>query len=284
MKNAFDYLNDVKMDFGRYEEEKISEEEILTMKNKVAKKRISVKKVCAAALCAAVIAATCTAFASGYVTNIIKTLTTGHNIFYQYDPEALHELPEEIKGHIFDGEGNALTALPDDFDPADCFDEEGNRFTSESLSELFKSLLGDDVIDDSDYDPEESEYIFASVEEAQRVAVFDIKVPEYLPEGYALKKIYGFKDGDGNVSGEYINMVYEAGDKKIHIFERVINEQTAFETGAANLEEITLNGRRAVISDGESIDYETEDDVSVGIYAHGNITREELLKMAESTL
>ena len=48
------------------------------------------------------------------------------------------------------------------------------------------------------------------------------------------------------------------------------------------IEEITVNGKIAVMVNDSSIDFETDDSVSVGIYSHGNITKEELIKIAEN--
>lgn len=282
MKNAFDYLNDTKMDFDKYEEEAVSEKEILSMKKKITKKNVSTKKVFAAAVCAAVIAVTGTALASGYVSNIIKSVTTGHNVFMQIDPEAPYELPSELVGLIFDENGNEVKYMTENI--GDFYDKDGNVLNAEIWANLIEEAYGGEVVySNEDYDPEASEVTFASIDEAQETAVFDLKVPSYLPEGYSLKRVYAFKNNDGSVSGEYVNFVYANGEKEIHIFERIMNEETAFETGTSGeLKEITINGRNAVIMDGSDINWETEDDVSVGIYGGRNITEEELIKMAES--
>ena len=47
------------------------------------------------------------------------------------------------------------------------------------------------------------------------------------------------------------------------------------------IEELDINGHKAVLSNGNSLDWEI-DDVSVGINGRGNITRDELISMAES--
>lgn len=285
MKNAFDYLNDTKTDFGKYEEEEVSEKEILSMKKKITKKNVSTKKVFAAAVCAAVIAIAGTALASGYVGDIIKSVTTGHNVFFLIDPEAPHELPSEMAGLVFDENGNEVKYMTENINIGDYYDKDGNALNKESWARLVEEAYGGEVkvSSNEDYDPEDSQMTFASIDEAQETAVFDLKVPSYLPEGYSLKRVYAFKDDDGSVSGEYVNFVYANGDKEIYVYERLINEETAFETGTSgDLKEITINGRNAVIMDGTDINLETEDDVSVGIYGKGNITEEDLIKMAES--
>ncbi len=279
MKNAYDYLNNVKMDFSKYEEESITEREISDMRKKISdKKPMNLKKICVLAACAVFTFVCGTALAANY----IRKVSTGHNEFYQYPAEE-RAVPEKLRGLLFDKDGNELTKVGSD---TEMYDKDGNLFDDESFAALIEDTLGSEVkiVADKEYDPETAEHTFASLEEAQKTASFDIKVPEYLPEGYELARVYTFTDGKGNYSGDYMTLVYKNGEKDIHVFERIINDETAFSAGTdGTLEEIELNGVTAVIMDGTSIDWETKDSVSVGISSKGNITKDELIKMAEST-
>ncbi len=279
MKNAYDYLNNVKMDFSKYEEESITEREILDMREKISdKKPMNLKRICVLAACAVFTFVCGTALAANY----IRKVSTGHNEFYQYPAEE-RAVPEKLRGLLFDKDGNELTHVGSD---TEMYDKDGNLFDDESFAALIEDTLGSEVkiVADKEYDPETAEHTFASLEEAQKTASFDIKVPEYLPEGYELARVYTFTDGKGGYSGDYMTLVYKNGEKDIHVFERIINDETAFSAGTdGTLEEIELNGVTAVIMDGTSIDWETKDSVSVGISAKGNITKDELIKMAEST-
>ena len=59
--------------------------------------------------------------------------------------------------------------------------------------------------------------------------------------------------------------------------------ETAFEMSTdSNIEEMTINGRKTVIIDDKSANFETEDNVSVMIAAKGNVSKDELIKIAES--
>ncbi len=278
MKNAYDYLNSVKMDFSKYEEESITEREILDMRKKISdKKPMNLKRICVLAACAVFTLACGTALAANY----IRMVSTGHNEFYQYSAEEM-DVSEKLKGLLFDKDGNELTKIEKGMD---LYDKDGNLLDEDSYAALIEDAFGGEVKVASDkYDPETSEHTFASLEEAQETASFDIKVPEYLPEGYELERVFTYTDGKGNYSGDYMTLVYKNGEKDIYVFERIINDETAFSAGTdGTLEEIELNGVKAVIMDGRSIDWETKDSVSVGISSKGNITKDELIKMAEST-
>lgn len=285
MKNEYDYLNDVKMDFSLYNNEEITEREVKDMakfvneKNKKLKGKHTSKRVFIA-VCAAVAAVTCTAFASeGYLDRIIKIIATGYNSYYQIDSSQPYELPDELKGKIFDKNGNALESLNEE-DFGNIYDNEGNIIDNKKFKEMFEEVI--DTVDD--YDAETSEKNFESIEEAEKAAVFDIKFPHYIPKGYELERVYTYKDSDGGISGQYMTIEYKnsKGDL-LHIFERILNEETAFISSTdGTVEETEINGRKAAIQNDNFIGWETEDNVSVEIATRGNISKEEMIKMAES--
>lgn len=284
MKNEFDYLNDVKMDFSCYKNETVSEKEIRIMKKNMNKStRKNYKKILITAACIAALTIT-TAFASGLMDNIIKTISTGHNRFTQVDANAPQPLPNGLKGKIFDENGKPL----EDITHADfgkIYDKDGNTITNEQYAKMLEEASGTLIkVSYDGYNPEETEKTFDTLDEAQNNTVFDIKTPNYLPEDYSLSRIYTYKNDDGSISGEYMTLVYKnSNSKEIIIHERILNENTAFEAGTdGTVKEITINGRTAVIMDGRSLNLETEDNVSVGIYSKGNISEAELIKISES--
>ena len=292
MKNEFDYLNDVKMDFSVYDEEQLSEREIKSMKKRVeTRSAYKVRKRVVIAAVAAVVALTGTAFASGLAGNVIKTISTGHNKFIQTDPTEKFTLSEELQGKFFDENGTPLGALSyADMDKI--YDADGNKIDGERYARIIEEAYGGEVkvvgegsveLVIADGDSHDHEYEFASIEDAQKAANFDIKVPEKLPAGYTLDRVYTYTDDKGNYDGDYMTLRYVNGDNDIMIFERVINDKTAFESATnGELEEIKLNGYKAVIEGENSINWETGDDVSVGIYVHGGLSKSEMIKFAKS--
>ena len=277
MKNEFDYLNDVKMDFSVYDPE--SEKEIKTMKNG----KRNTKKICIIAACAAAVAITGTAFASGYVDGIIKRISTGHNIFLQTDSTVPHKLPDKLQGKFFDENGVALEYIADG-DVDNLYDAQGNKLDKDGLIAIYEEALGGDVVVSiaGDEPREDIETIYTSIEEAQAGASFDIKVPDYLPEGFSVSKIYAYNDDKGNPGADYRTIEYTNGESSIFFFERLINDDTSYETGTSGeLKEVTINGRTAALTE-DSIGWETADGVSIYIIEHANLSESELLKIAKS--
>ena len=264
MRNEYDYLNDVKMDFTCYEKERF----------------FMRKRIVFIAACVGIFAVS-TAFASGFVSNVIKTIKTGYNSFTQVDSSLPQSVPEELKGKLFDENGVPYEKIQNsDFE--NLYDKNGNRITEETYAEFIEEAFGGTVKLNDGKDINKK--MFESLEEAQTVAEFDIKIPEYLPEEYELSEVYTYKDDDGSISGLYITFEYENSQgEKITFHERLLTPETAFEMGTdGTIEEITVNGKIAVMVNDSSIDFETDDSVSVGIYSHGNITKEELIKIAEN--
>ncbi len=286
MKNEFDYLNDVKMDFSIYDVENTTETEIIKMGKNANKKRFNHKKTYLIAACITVIALTGTAFASGFVSNVIRTISTGHNTFVSYDPSIPEELPEQLMGKFYDKNGTPITSMASADSVTDgLYDADGNKLTSEDIKQIYEEAFGDTVeIKLADEDDASNTTVYSTIAEAEAGAMFDIKVPEYLPEGYSLDSIECYNDSEGRPGGEYRTLLYKnSTGNEIYFFERLINDETKFETGITDqAEEITIHGRTAVL-DEASLNWETEDNVSVGIYVHDSgITRDELIKIGEN--
>ncbi len=280
MKNEYDYLNDVKMDFSVYNEEVLTEEEVYKMselkrKNKNIKKRLAI--VGAAAV---LTVATGVAASEGYIDRIIKTISLGHSVIMQTDHNSPHSLPDELIGKLYDSNGNVLTALRDsDFNSI--YDKNGKLLSQEELMKMFNEALGDNVnINDADA----AQMSYDTVEKAQNDVLFDIKSPLYMPNGYEFERAYTYKDNNGNISGYYITLEYKnAEDKIISVSERLLNEETAFEISTdGNIEEMTINGRKTAIIDDRTAGFETEDNVSINIATKGNVSKDELIRIAES--
>ena len=281
MKNQYDYLNDAHIDLSIYEEECITEEDVQKMtisKNR----RTGIKKKAVILSAAAVLAvATGVAASEGHIEKIIRSFTTGHNLFIQLDPNASHDLPKEVIGKLYDENGQVITAITDG-DIKNMYDKDSSRLTQEQVQQIFYDALGTDVISaDEKNAATESR---STIEEARSMVEFDIKYPEYVPQGFSFNRAYAYKNDDGSISGYYITLEY-TNDKgeEITIMERLLNDETAFEMSTdGELEEMMLNGRRTIINDGRSADFETEDNVSVSIHTKNCVSKDELIRMTES--
>lgn len=286
MKNEFELMNDIEMDFDAYEEQELNELEREKMMRKVQtfkNKKKSYKKLAVLAACVASVAVLSqTAFAQNLFANILKTISTGHNQFMQTEPSGPRPVPEILQGKVFDKDGNPLEMIDEN---TKLYNAEGKEYGKEADLEIDGQTVdifgGDDALDERVTN--DVQMVVNDLDALQQHLNFDAKLPQYLPEGYAFDLARFYKDENGNVSGNYLDAEYinKATGETIYLNERIINEETAFETGTdGTMEETTINGNKAVIMDGTSIDWEA-DGVSVGIIAHG-LEQEELIKVAES--
>lgn len=299
MKNEFDYLNDVSVDLSGYEAAELTETECEIMKKEVLKKTKKKSKagryVAVAAAVALVAAMTQIAFAQGLVDKIVKTVSTGYNTVFQMDDsDGAFELPEALKNKIFDADGNPLNSIKGGgIDRGEYYNADGKRLGADDYVDLLaeSGLINleeveihvaksdDKLIPDSD----ESIKVFTSQEELQEQLNFKLITPEYLPEGFEFLYCEGFSKSNGELSGDYAVLAYSDGEKKFTIHERVINDETKFETGTSEeVREGEINGCKAAITD-SGIIWE-QNGVSVDIVSgDSGVLGKELLKVAEST-
>lgn len=273
MKNKYDLLNNVKMDFEAYEPCTLDSKELESMKQSVKKeikKKPRVKRYLTLAACIALVAALSqTTFAQELVENIIKSISTGHNRFTQVQTPDTAPIPPELQGKIFDKDGNPLTTYTKG---QEIYDENHSKIISTEHIMISPA--------DDDNDIESDKFYVNNPGDIQQYASFDVKLPAYLPEGYAFSNAYFFKEQNGNICGDYLFVEYKNADgKRIVIDERIINEETAFEAGTdGSIEEITINGHKAVVMDGKSVDWEA-DGASYGV---NGPNQQEATKIAES--
>ncbi|MEN6326665.1 MAG: DUF4367 domain-containing protein, partial [Syntrophomonas sp.] len=116
---------------------------------------------------------------------------------------------------------------------------------------------------------------YTSIEDAQKIASFKVKTPEYLPEGYTFKEAKSIKG-----SGDYINIYYKGSGRDIILMERAMNEDTAFVYGTnGKVEEVDINGVTGALED-SNVMWE-KDGVSCSLVCHG-FEPAEALKIARS--
>ena len=299
MKNEYDYLNDVKVDFSVYEEKPLSEKELNAMKKIVSKnKKPHWGRIAALAACVAVVAALSqTAFAKGLARElwfkIVSKVSTGHNEFYSVEFSD-KDMPAEYN-ILFDADGSPIPH-DEDYDPAATYyDADGNVITdvqaylNEKVKELFPEdyehvdiSLSANTVTDTLTHLEENGYTVDrgenAAENAAKHMIFKPLLPEKLPEGYSLNGAAYFSD-----SGKYLTLIYtNAEGKELVVFERFMDEETAFAAGYdGTVEETRVNGHVAALSNGTTIDWEAG-DVSVGLHTGGNLGKEQIIEMAES--
>lgn len=299
MKNEFDYLNDVIIDFSIYEPAELTEKEKKNMKKLIKHKKINKKAVFGIAAAVAVIAAVSVPGLAGKLMfKTVKEVSTGHNKFTLVDSsDADIKIPKELKGLLFDAEGKEVDVFKKN---TDYYDKDGNKI--ESYQAFFEENLPEDgivTLTDEDgiqmrvetkkekYNNEnplkrqekEGYKIIYEEDEIQDYLDFDVKLPSYIPEGFS------FMGAAASTEQRYYLFMYYQNDKTgdwFMIHERLLNDETAFEAGTdGTMEEITINGHTAVLSDDVNVDFEIN-DVSVGVSGRNALTKDEVLKVSES--
>lgn len=289
-RNEFDFLNDVKMDFSDYEIMNLSETERNKMKNiNKPHKKFSVGKVSALAACVAlVVAFSQTAIAKDFFGNIISSVSTGHNQFFKIDDSNRKmTLPKEVQGKFFDKNGNSVT----EYRSGDkLYDAEGNvisdvpRYITETLGIDTLTMNGAKVkvqVKASDKD------VLKEAEEAGQNVVYELdkindslnftaKLPDYVPDNF---EFFG-----ATADGDYLFLYYrdrETGNY-FAVHERAINDETAFQASTdGTLIETTVNGNKAVLMDGDCLDWET-DGIAVSVMGRNTISTADVYKVADS--
>lgn len=301
MKNEFECLNDVIVDFSIYEPIELTEKEKMNMKKliKNRNKRINKKGIFAIAAAVTVVAAvSITGFAGKLMFRTVKEVSTGHNKFTLVDSsDSEIKIPKELVGLLFDENGKKVKTFKNN---TTYYDKDGNAITN--YQEFLEKNLPDDGIltltdengkqtkvytskeKDKDKNPllrqeKEGYNIIYNESEIQDNLDFDVKLPEYIPEGFS------FMGASASTDPKYYLFMYYKNDKTgewFMIHERLLNEETAFEAGTdGTMEEITINGHTAVLYDDVNLDFEI-DDVSVGVSGRNALTKDDVIKISES--
>lgn len=289
MKDKYDYLNDVKMDFSIYEDYNLSELESKKMKNAIkTHKKISIGKLTTIAACITMlIVCSQTTFAKNIINNIIKSISTGHNQFTQVD-NSVSKLPDELVGFVFDRNGNSVTNYAKG---TDYYDKDGNKITDfrtfikeninvteiETENETVRVAFSDETTDPLEQARNDGYPVITDEKTIDRYLSFNSKLPSYLPLGFSFY-------GATAMGTDYLFVYYKNQDtgKWFAVHERIINENTTFESSTdGTLEETKVNKNKAVITDNRNIDWEC-DGISIGVLGRGEISKDELIKVAKT--
>lgn len=190
-------------------------------------------------------------------------------------------VPESLKGQIFDSEGNEVKAFKDSL--KEIYTKSGEKIaylTNDENNEMI-------IVTEAQEAARKAETTLTLTDANQRndYTAFDVKLPEYLPDGYKFDRIELYKDENGKVeNSKYIDIFYtnESTGNFIFMQQRLSDEETGFTTGTdGTVEKVKVNGAEALIMDDSSIDWEA-DGVLYHMTSRGAVGKDDLLKMAES--
>jgi hypothetical protein len=227
------------------------------------------------------IAAIKPAFAQQIISRIISSISLGHinAVKYEYpvDPNATLHLPDELKGKVFDSDGKAIDVITKE-NAEELYTADGTKilgFTKEENGEIKIS---------TQEDTDSNKLILTDSSELKKYLCFEVKLPNYLPDGYTFEKAELYKDEKGVVDEKYVNIYFKNSKtgKTLYMQQSFACEETAYMAGTdGTMEKIQINGVDAVVFDSRSIDWENN-NVLYFLSGRGEISKAELIKIAES--
>lgn len=253
-------------------------ESIMKKSNKF--KHIITKVASFALVCILGFSAMQTSFAQDVVGKIVKTISLGHIVIYEDEhTEGVEQypVPDKLKGKIFDKDGNPLEVIPRNIEKI--FTVDGEEIDSvDHLTGEIKTVVEEEKL------RQENNLIVKDSGKLNDYTCFNVILPSYLPEGYEFDRAEFYKGENGIVEdSKYISLYFTNGKAEEYIFmnQRFADEETAYETGGENVEELKINGVDAVMYNDRNIDWEAN-GVIYGLSGRGRITKDELIKIAGS--
>ncbi len=251
-------------------DEKDKQEVYAKMKNK---QRKQYKKPAIAAACALLIATLpFTSFGGGIVNTVKQAVIPSGRIVVNEDKLAVNPkdvpFPEELKGKVFDKEGNEIT------------DFEVLKNAEHVYSKDGREIVG------SDYDEATGEVTFAYAGEANPAAdkaPVDVIAKKLSFNPLVFSDKYNYVESevfaDPGTLSDYVSFTYEKDGKTIHLHERISSPETAYETGGeGKIDEVNVDGVKVIIQ-GREANFE-RDGLLVSVSA-GGADKDDLITMVK---
>lgn len=169
---------------------------------------------------------------------ILNTITFGKIQFNEVSHEK-QELPDFYKGKVFDKDGNPVTET----DPYD----NDEKLYDENGKEIFR-MKGDAIVTVDEKDQLILET--TNIDEINDYISFDIKIPEYLPEGFKFEKAtfekYRVSDPKGSIKNAALYFKSESTGEELVMDESYIDDEPIAVMGDSHMDKFKLNDVDAV--------------------------------------
>lgn len=254
-----------------YEADEKDKQEVYAKMKKKQKKQY--KKPAIAAACALLIATLpFTSFGGGIVNTVKQVVSPSGRIVVNEDKLAANPkdipFPEELKGKVFDKEGNEIT----DFDVL--------KNAEHVYSKDGREIVG--YTDDEATGEVTFEYAGEANPAADKAPVDVIaKKLNFNPLVFSDKYNYVESEifADPGTLSDYVAFTYEKDGKTIYLNERISSPETAYETGGeGKIYEVNVDGVKVIIQ-GRDADFE-RDGLLVSISAEG-ADKDDLIAMVK---
>lgn len=249
--------------------EKDKQEVYAKMKNK---QRKQYKKPAIAAACALLIATLpFTSFGGGIVNTVKQVVSpSGRIVVNEDEPAVAIPFPEELKGKVFDKEGNEITDVDVLKKAEHVYSKDGREIVGSNYDEATRT--GEVTFEYADEAKSTGDK--APVEEIAKKLSFN---PLVFSDKYNYVESEIFAD-PGTLS-DYVAFTYEKDGKTIHLHERISSPETAYETGGeGKIDEVNVDGVKVIIQ-GREANFE-RDGLLVSVSA-GGADKDDLIAMVK---
>lgn len=239
-------------------------------------RKVSIAAACSIIICTGLIQ---TSFAEGLIAKVKKAITVGNITVIQTEDSKVQQVPvpDNLKGKIFDKHGNPINVFRKDY--------KGKMYTATG-EEISSFSNGKIRTVNEDKKEDENNLIVKDPNELNKHTCFKVKLPSYIPKDYEFSRAEFYRDKNeiDVKDSKYIGIYFTNNKtgKFIYMQQRKSDKETAYETGTdGNIEKVKLNGVEGVLQDDKNLDWEYN-NVLYGLSGKGNISKDELIKMAES--
>ncbi|MFR9296713.1 MAG: hypothetical protein ACLVLI_03230 [Aedoeadaptatus pacaensis] len=251
-------------------DEKDKQEVYVKMKKK---QRKQYKKPAIAAACALLIATLpFTSFGGGIVNTVRQAVSpSGRIVVDEDEPAVAIPFPEELKGKVFDKEGNEITDLEVLKKAEHVYSKDGREIVGSNYDDATRT--GEVTFEYAD-EVKKDTGDKAPVKEIAKKLSFN---PLVFSNKYNYVESEIFAD-PGTLS-DYVAFTYEKDGKTIYLNERISSPETAYETGGeGKIYEVNVDGVKVIIQ-GRDADFE-RDGLLVSISAEG-ANKDDLIAMVK---
>lgn len=250
-------------------DEKDKQEVYVKMKKK---QRKQYKKPAIAAACALLIATLpFTSFGGGIVNTVRQAVSpSGRIVVNEDEPAVAIPFPEELKGKVFDKEGNEITDLEVLKKAEHVYSKDGREIVGSNYDDATRT--GEVTFEYADEAKSTGDK--APVEEIAKKLSFN---PLVFSDKYNYVESEVF--AESGKPSDYVAFTYEKDGKTIYLNERISSPETAYETGGeGKIYEVNVNGVKVIIQ-GRDADFE-RDGLLVSVSARG-ADKDDLIAMVK---
>ncbi|MBS6525086.1 MAG: hypothetical protein KH322_03600 [Peptoniphilaceae bacterium] len=251
-------------------DEKDKQEVYAKMKNKQKKQY---KKPAIAAACALLIATLpFTSFGGGIVNTVKQAVSpSGRIVVNEDEPAVAIPFPDELKGKVFDKEGNEITDLEVLKNAEHVYSKDGREIVGSNYDEATRT----------------GEVTFEYADEVKKdtgdKAPVDVIAKKLNFNPLVFSEKYNYVESeifaDPGTLSDYVAFTYEKDGKTIYLNERISSPETAYETGGeGKIYEVNVDGVKVIIQ-GRDADFE-RDGLLVSISAEG-ADKDDLIAMVK---